>query len=132
MLCKLLQRQNKVDKRGATERKFTGNHSDTVKQLIATYGPFDGLKNTLGNRENQGKFSLATSESQAELLQLATKLVFQEARHRDSKNPHIAGCRLNKVNKKAQFLRTCYVYISLVPITQTHSNELPLSSDPDG
>jgi ankyrin repeat protein len=66
-----------------------------LKKLIATYGHIDGLKKSLGSNENQNKIGLAALEIQdeAELLQLATKLVLQEAGYRDSKRPRGGGCR---------------------------------------
>ena len=66
-----------------------------LKRLMATYGPLDGLRKSVGSEENQNKISFAASEIQdeAELLQLATKLVLQEAGYRDSKRPRRGGCR---------------------------------------
>lgn len=66
-----------------------------LRKLITTYGPADGLKKALGNEENQQTIVMAALQPQEEsdLLQLATKLIFQEAGYRDGKRPRPGGSR---------------------------------------
>lgn len=66
-----------------------------LQKLVATYGAADGLKKPLGTEENRQAIATAASQSQEEsdLLQLATKLILQEAGYRDSQRPRRGGSR---------------------------------------